>query len=80
MRKYQPIWERIKSDGIASIIAPIESHARIIQAVRKEKWRDVGWRLLASERNTRVELQEEVVANKITFSLVHIDIINIHTL
>jgi len=43
MRKYQPIWERIKEHSTVSLVAPVTSHRRIIQAVRKERSNDFGW-------------------------------------
>ena len=37
MRKYQPIWLKLKRTGSASIAAHPLLHARIIKAVVKEK-------------------------------------------
>lgn len=71
MRQYQPIWEQIKKHKCAIIVAPAHLHRRIIQAVRKEKWRDAGFRFLLSEAHIRMELSEEVDRKKgtIKFSL-----------
>ena len=51
-RQYYPIWKALKSlssqeaagKGV-SITAPRPLHKRIIKAVKKEKWLDVGWKL-----------------------------------
>lgn len=74
LRKYQPIWEQIKKHRKATIIAPANSHPRIIQAVRKEKWRDAGFKFLTSEAGVRYKLYEESDKKKetITFSLVDV--------
>lgn len=86
MRQYSPIWNQIKKAGTATIIAPIAFHRRIIQAVRKEKWRDEGWRLLTSEAEIRYELQDKVEIHEgsdsgsVTFTLVDITGITIKDL
>jgi len=69
MRKYQPIWENIKTNGHTTIVAPPIVHARIIQAVRKEKWRDMGWKFLLAEKNLAYDLQQKVAKEKIHFFL-----------
>ena len=51
-RFYYPIWSDLKSlspeaaelVGI-SITAPSALHKRIVKAVKKEKWLDIGWKL-----------------------------------
>ena len=45
MRKYEPIWIKLKKEGSASIAAHPLLHARIIKAVTKEKWKDDGYKL-----------------------------------
>jgi len=78
MRQYQPIWNQIKQTGTATIVAPVAFHRRIIQAVRKEKWRDIGWKLLTSEAGVRYELQDSAEVHdgadsgSVTFTLVDI--------
>lgn len=59
MRQYQPIWEQIKKHKEATIVAPVELHKRIIQAVRKEKWKDLSFKFLACEAGIRMKLVEE---------------------
>ena len=53
MRKYQPIWEAIKKNNTASIVASTNLHPRIIKAVRKEKNLDVGHKLLLSDKGLK---------------------------
>lgn len=74
MRKYQPIWETIKSSksGTVSLAADPSSHARIIKAVRKEKCNDVGWKLLCSEQSKKYKIEEEIEGKLITFKLIDI--------
>lgn len=72
MRQYQPIWEQIKLHGRATVAADPSLHRRIIQAVRKEKWRDAGHRLLLSENGEAKKLIDEAdsVKGLIVFQLV----------
>lgn len=69
MRKYQPIWEAIKENNTASLVAPCRNHNRIITAVRKEKTLDTPWKLLLSEQKVRYKLKETIEGTKITFTL-----------
>ena len=76
IRQYQPIWEQIKKTGTATLIAPVTSYARVIQAVHKEKWRDTGWKLLTSEAGVHYTLESSIevhtgaVSGIVTFKLV----------
>lgn len=45
MRLYQPIWEKLKREGQASITANRVLHPRILKAVIKEKWLDLGYKM-----------------------------------
>ena len=45
IRKYNPIWAKLKIEHRVSITAPSYLHKRIIKAVKKEKWLDVGYKL-----------------------------------
>jgi len=49
MRQYQAIWDRIKRNNTASIVAPVHKHPRIIKAVAKEKYMDDGYKLQLAE-------------------------------
>jgi len=40
--------------------------------VRKEKWRDAGWKLLLLEKGIKYQLREKVLGKFITFYLVDI--------
>ena len=83
MRKYQPVWEAIKKDKVASLAAPVSSHRRIIQAVRKEKSKDFGYKLLTAEDGHRCKLYETVEGKLITFTLTTLPLplhISIHKL
>lgn len=69
MRKYQPIWERLKLYHTAKLAAPIGLHARIVKAVIKEKYMDIGWKLLCSETGNSYKLFYKIESTLITFSL-----------
>jgi hypothetical protein len=45
MRQYEPIWRQLKTKKVVSITANRALHPRIIKAVIKEKWLDVGYKL-----------------------------------
>lgn len=72
MRQYQRIWEQLKATGTSKILAPIKSHKRIIQAVRKERASDIGWRLMLLEKNKSYKFYKMKVTsenNTLTFIL-----------
>lgn len=60
MRKYQPIWEALKKDLTVSLAAPLASHRRIRIAVRKEKNKDLGWKLICSDKGNSYKLHYEI--------------------
>lgn len=46
MRQYQPIWEAIKKRGKATLEVHPALFERVKKAVIKEKWRDLGFKLI----------------------------------
>ena len=56
MRQYEPIWAAIKRNKLASIVAPIHNHRRIIKAVTKEKYNDDGYKLELAESGLKSKL------------------------
>lgn len=69
LRKHQPIWEAIKKNSTASLLAPLELHKRIIKAVINEKSRDSVWKLECSMEGNRYKLSYETDGKMITFNL-----------
>ena len=55
-RKYQPIWEHLKLHMTADIVAPIAHHGRIVQAVRKEKCKDITFTLECSLKGIKYQM------------------------
>lgn len=51
MRKYYPIWEKLKQEGEVSITAPRVFHKRIIRMVSKEKYMDLAWKFMLDSDN-----------------------------
>ena len=45
MRYYEPIWNELKSKRTARISTRPALHRRIIKAVTKEKWMDIGYKI-----------------------------------
>ncbi len=70
MRKYQPIWNQLKQDLEVSLVAPISTHPRIIQGVRKERSTDDGWKLVQVETSTIYWMRHSIVGRRITFTLI----------
>lgn len=56
MRKYQPLWNKLKADGIVTIAAPVANHDTIIAMVKKERNKDLGFSLLCSENYIKYRL------------------------
>jgi hypothetical protein len=54
MRKYEPIWRKLKQTGQVSITANRLLHPRIIKAVIKEKWGDVGYKISIEPARVRL--------------------------
>lgn len=63
MRQYEPIWQKLKSlpreeankVGV-KITAPRALHRRIIKAVKKEKWMDIGYKIQIEPMVATLEL------------------------
>lgn len=78
MRQYEPIWFQLKSlsqseassKGV-SITAPRALHRRIIKAVKKEKWMDIGYKLLIEPKTALLSHSQRnsILTFKLTFSL-----------
>lgn len=66
-RKYTNIWLALKKNTTCAITAHVRLHPRIIKAVSCEKNRDVGFKLIAAERNKKVILTHKVDGSRIRF-------------
>jgi hypothetical protein len=80
MRKYEPIWLQLKIKGTVSLAAPPTHHRRIILAVRKEKTKDIGWKVLCLEKRERWKLEDTSTDSLLTFSLKPAEILSYATL
>ena len=69
MRKYQPIWEKLKIEHLVTLVAPIEDHDAILRMVIKEKDIDIGFKLLCAEKHTRYRLRAKTDIKKSTLTL-----------
>jgi hypothetical protein len=69
MRQYETIWNRLKQDQRVSVTSPRHYHARIIKAVKKEKWKDLVHKLLLSEQDQYARLVLARSGPVITFTL-----------
>ena len=72
MRKYQPIWDAVKSKGKASLVAPLDMHVRIKQAIMKEKCLDMAFSFLLSEAGRTLELRVSTKGERIDIILIEL--------
>ena len=79
MRKYQPIWEQVKATGKATLSACIERHRTIVLGVRKEKTKDIVWKLECSEQRKRYKLIDTSEEDCITFTLTPVSYLSLHS-
>jgi hypothetical protein len=68
-RKYEPIWDLLKSTGSCTISAPRPLHSRIYKAVVKEKYNDLGYKVLLAETSQKALITHKRVGSTITFYL-----------
>ncbi len=69
MRKYQPIWDRVKAGETVSITADEANHTTIRIGVRTEKNRDYSFKVLCAERGKKYRLICDKKGKKLTFHL-----------
>lgn len=69
MRKYYPIWKKLKTKGTQVVVHPAHLHARLIKAVLKERTMDTGFRYELSEANKCAKVFAKSEGNLITFTL-----------
>lgn len=67
MRQYERIWEQLKLKKEVSITANRLLHPRILKAVVKEKWKDVGYKIQIEPR--RAILSHSAHHSVLTFKL-----------
>ena len=67
--QYQQIWNALKKDGTVKLTAPVVLHRRIVKAVIKRKYIDVGFKFLVGERGKKAKLSYSSVGSIIEFKL-----------
>ena len=80
MRQYERLWREIRKYSTSKIIAPPFLHRRIIQAVRKEKTKDLVWKLYVAEQEKKYELKHKIEGKLITFYLIDISPVSLKDL
>lgn len=68
--KYAPIWDKLKVEGKAEILANPADHFALIKAIKKRKDSDTGYKVLLSANEQTARLKFETEANKITVYLI----------
>lgn len=78
MRQYETIWTKLKqlpaneaAEVGVSVAAPRTLHARIIKAVIKEKWKDLGYKLLLDDKRATLSYVQKhaIITFFLTFTL-----------
>ena len=69
MRQYEPIWNRIKTHNSASIVTTKRNASRVVRAVSKEKDKDIGYKLLLSDKALIAKLHIRREPSKIDSSI-----------
>jgi hypothetical protein len=69
MRKYARIWTELKDNKSCIIEADISLHPRILNAIRKEKCRDLAFKYLSAELGNTYRLAYDIEGTKILFTL-----------
>jgi hypothetical protein len=62
-RHYYPIWSQIKSVGMCEISTHPAYHRRVIKAVIKEKYKDLGYKLECTESCPPIKPKMSVTTN-----------------
>jgi len=82
MRQYEPVWIKLKSLPLdqatnlgVSITANRALHRRIIKAVRKEKYMDLGYKIRIEPRVAVIDTERSnsIITFKLRFSLISED-------
>ncbi len=68
-RKYEPIWQDLKTKHRCTIAAPLKMHRRIMTAVVKEKYQDLGYKYLLQEQGKRARITKSNKGSMLTFTL-----------
>ena len=70
MRQYQRAWEALKLHKEVSLKAPANTHDRILRAVRKEKYKDVAFKVECSISGNSYQMNHTRDGDIIAFTLV----------
>ena len=70
MRKYEPAWLELKKKRILRLAVPRPLHKRVIKAIIKEKWLDIGYKFERINQSYWDELAYTRNNNIIEFRLV----------
>lgn len=69
MRQYEPAWEALKKNGSVRLAVPKGLHRRVVKAILKEKYRDIGYRLQMLEKKIRLRIEYECTGNIVVLKL-----------
>jgi hypothetical protein len=68
--RYLPIWNKLKTDKVCKITAPIIYHKTIIKMIKNRRDKDLAYRFTQSELRIHEQIKVSVIGTVITFKLV----------
>lgn len=69
MRKYQPVWERLKKLGSCTLEVPPSFVARVKKAIIREKHRDLGFKTINDDDVYRLTISYDISTKRLRFDL-----------
>jgi len=69
-RQYEPAWIELKKKGMIRLAVPAGLHRRVIKAILKEKYLDVGYRFEMLEQRVRLRIEYRSQGNVVYMYLI----------
>ena len=67
--KYLPVWNKLKTEKLCKITAPVIYHRTIIKMIKNRRDKDFAYRFQQSELGVYEQIKVEVNGTVITFKL-----------
>lgn len=79
MRQYEFIWRKLKQDNKVTVRTPKENFFTLVNMVKKEKYKDVGFKLQCSEKDCmyKMKITRDFIAEEITFEMIKYNTISL---
>lgn len=63
-RLYEPLWRTLRDTGSVEYVADPRAHGRIEKALIKEKYNDLGFKLILANRNQTARIKKVKPSNQ----------------